>query len=138
MLLLMFEIGGKVLGLPARRVVEVVPSVPLEPFLSSARACVGLAHYRGAQIRIYDLTLHIRGHSARVNLTTRIIVVDGSIGGKITRIGFLAENVTETVNVAVDHALVVDLTSLRSDVPAGYVGALDVDATLAALESPDT
>lgn len=136
MLLLMFEIGGKILGLPARRVVEVVPSIPLEPFLSSSRACVGLANYRGTQIRIYDLTLHIRGQPAVVNLTTRIIVVDGSLGGTAARVGFLAENVTETINVVNDDAMVVDPTSIRSDIPTGRVAALDVDATMASLDLP--
>lgn len=137
MLLLMFEIGGKVLGLPARRVVEVVPSIPLEPFLSSSRACVGLANYRGAQIRIYDLTLHIRGQPAVVNLTTRIIVVDGSHGGMTTRVGFLAENVTETINVLNDDTMMVDPTSIQSEVPSGRVAALDVDATLVSLDLPE-
>ena len=138
MLLLMFEIGGRLLGLPARRVVEVVPSVPLEPYLARAHACVGIANYRGGQIRVYDLTLHICGRPAAASLTTRIIVVDDLRGSTAVRVGLLAENVTETINVKNDAVVIFDPTASRVAVRPDCVAALDIDATLTSFDASET
>lgn len=138
MLLLMFEIGGRLLGLPARRVVEVVPSVPLEPYLARAHACVGIANYRGGQIRVYDLTLHMCGRPAASSLTTRIIVVDDMRGSSAVRVGLLAENVTETINVKNDAVFNFNPVESQTDVRPDCVAALDIDAMLTSFDASES
>lgn len=103
MLLLMLKAGGRPYGLDSRNIVEVLPYVPLDqpPSGRLPQLC-----FHGQSIAVLDLTEHYFGSSVRRVLTTRIVVVSFSTPSLSSKLGLVAEAVTETRQVRGQHVRV--------------------------------
>ena len=101
MMLLMFRVNGNRYGIDVVDVVEVVPCVPLQKLQKSPPNVAGLLNYRGNVIPVVDSSLLLGGMDVKACLSSRIIMVR-SDKMRSSCIGFLAENVTETLKID-DH-----------------------------------
>ncbi len=119
MLVLTFRVDQIVYAVPVKRVIEVVPRVHLRKVPHSPECFLGLLHYRGAAIPVIDLGL-LMGRPACVDrLDTRILLVHSSrAGGLDDRLGLLAEQVNELVEV--DDARMAMSAAFRLNAP--YLG----------------
>lgn len=104
MLVLTFRVGATPYAVPVRQVVEVVPAVALRPVPHSPPCVPGLLHYRGSAVPVVDLGILLGGSPCAERLDTRILLVQGEVGGSASgRIGLLAEGVNDLVAVADDR-----------------------------------
>ena len=102
MLVLTFRVDAVVYAVPVRQVIEVVPRVALRAVPHAPACWLGLLHYRGSALPVLDLGL-LMGRSACVDrLDTRILVVGSAEGGG-QRLGLLAEQVNELIEVSPDR-----------------------------------
>lgn len=107
MLALLLHAGSDRYAVDARRIVEVVPAVPLRAIPAAPPALAGLLEYRGRTIPVVDLSRLLRGEACQALLTTRIAVCDLDAVGQLAaqgpsagrRIGVLAEGVTRLIEV---------------------------------------
>ena len=99
MLLLIVEAGGTRYGLPASRIVEVIP-VPVLRSLPGLPALVtGVFSYHGRVVPVIDLSMLLTGRPAKLLLSTRIVLVSFPPlrPGEPIWLGLLAEHATETL-----------------------------------------
>ena len=98
MLVLTFRVADVPYAVAVRRVVEVVPRVELRALPHAAVYLVGLLRYRGGAVPVVDLGLLMGGAACRERLDTRIILVNGGIGGP-GLLGLVAERVNDVREV---------------------------------------
>lgn len=120
MLILQFQVGPNLYAIDCRRLVEVLPRVPLRRVPHAPPYLVGLLHYRGPVVPVLDLGL-LFGDSASANrLSTRILVADSSPDpDRPALVGLMAERVSELRRVA---ELGADASAVGTSVP--YLGAI--------------
>jgi len=99
MLLLFLKIGGKRYAIDARRVVEVVPFVPLESPTNHVRSCLGNLEFHKTNIPIFDANIFVSGKASQKNLTTRIVILNQKVGYSDIKVGLIAEEINETQRV---------------------------------------
>lgn len=96
MLRIVFRVKDESYGVPAGRVVEVIPRVLLRPVAASPPGIAGLFVYRGTVTPVVDLSLLIAGEPCPDRLSSRIIVL--ALRSRATNgrrlVGLLAEGVT--------------------------------------------
>jgi chemotaxis-related protein WspB len=123
MLLLVFRVAGETYAVEARRVVEVVPRVELRGLPHAPEALAGLFVYRGEMVPVFDLGVLLDDGPSRPLLSTRIILVDARPPSGVpaaTRVGLIAEHVSEVCRVGDDRA-----TSLPASFdPNPYIGPI--------------
>lgn len=96
MLCLLFQVCGCRYAIEVRRVVEVVPRVPLRPLPQAPDFLAGLFDYGGTVVPVIDLGRLFDGEACRSRLSTRIVVVDYPLDAERTRwLGLVAEQVNE-------------------------------------------
>jgi chemotaxis-related protein WspB len=95
MLLLVFQAGRERYGLDVSRIVEVIPAPLLRPVPWAPEHVAGLFDYHGAIVPVIDMSRILAGESARMLLSTRVVLVDYD-GSNV--LGLLAERATETVS----------------------------------------
>ena len=93
MLHLVFQAGSERFGLDVSRIVEVTPVPRLRPVPSAPEYVAGLFDYHGVIVPVIDMSRLLCGESARMLLSTRVVVVDYD-GSNL--LGLLAERATET------------------------------------------
>ena len=100
MQLLTFTIGAEDYAIESRRVVEVLPFVAARPIPRTPDAIRGIFTHRGRLIPLVDLGWLLIDKPLRETLSTRVIVVEFSIGhfsigtgDQRVRLGVAAENV---------------------------------------------
>ena len=93
-----FEVAGEPYGIEAALAVEVVPAVALRPVPGTVPSLAGLLRYRGRIVPVVDLSLAWVGRASARRLSTRIVVCDLP-GSRPSRLGVLAERVTDVVPV---------------------------------------
>jgi len=93
---LTFQLNGRLWGIRANQVREVIPFVALEAAMAgSPPGLRGWAAYRGVQLPVVDLAILAGGVGARDRLSTRILVV--AVAGRPERMaGLLVEQATDT------------------------------------------
>ena len=106
-----FEVACERYGIDARRVVEVVPSVPLRVVPGTVAGIAGLLRFRGGLVPVVDLGLVWAGRPSPSRMSSRIVVCElGAVGGAWTevasqarpRLGILAERVLRVATVDPD------------------------------------
>lgn len=135
--LLLFRIGDARYGLDLRRVSEVVPRATLRELPGAPDYVAGLLDHRGTPLPVIDLCRLSLGRPAADRLGTRIILVDHPAGGRESRLGLVAESVTDTVvhereefvAPGVDFPGGAHLGDVRPDAD-GMLQLVDVDALL--------
>jgi len=102
-LMLLFRLGNSRYAIPVADVVEVAPRVELETLPHAPDYVAGLFSYRGRHAPVIDLCQLTHRRRCVDSFTTRIVMVDFPLrdGNKCT-LGLLAEQVTETVELAPD------------------------------------
>jgi chemotaxis-related protein WspB len=95
MLVLTFRVAEVPYAVAVRRVVEVVPRVPLRAVPHAPAYLAGLLRYRGGAVPVVDLGLLMGSVACSDRLDTRIILVDcGGRGGEgLSLLGLIAERV---------------------------------------------
>ncbi len=96
MLLLTFGVAGCRYAVDVRRVVEVVPRIPLRPIPHAPAFVAGLFNHGGAVVPVIDLGQLLTEKVCPPRLSTRVIVVDYPVVGQGTALlGLVAEDVTD-------------------------------------------
>ena len=133
MLVLTFRISEVAYGVAVKRVVEVVPRVPLREIPHAPNYLMGLLRYRGGAVAVVDLGLLLGGSACRDRLDTRIILVDGGPGSGASFLGLIAERVENVRTVEEARRTVAGLEIGR----APYLGAVyETDEGLLQLLEP--
>jgi chemotaxis-related protein WspB len=91
MLFLKFRIGSASYALNATQIVEVLPLLRITPIPHAPAGIQGLANYRGTPVPVIDLSELTLGQSARLHISTRLILVH--YGEHL--LGLIAEQATE-------------------------------------------
>jgi len=129
MQLLTFTIGAEDYAIESRRVVEVVPCVAARPIPRTPDFIRGVFTHRGRLIPLVDLGWLLIDKPLREALSTRVIVVEFSVGpcsigtgDQRIRLGVAAENV---VSLCSSGQVETSLPSLSTpDAPAPALGRL--------------
>jgi len=99
MLILFLKIGGKRYAIDARRVIEVVPFVPLERPTRHEKSCLGNLEFHKNNIPIFDVNIFVSGKASQKNLTTRIVILNQKVDYSGIKVGLIAEEINETLRV---------------------------------------
>lgn len=94
MLFILFQIGSGRYAIEAKRIVEVLPLLPVQTLPQAPREVAGVLSYRGVPLPVIDLSQAVLGRPSTERLSTRILVVDCSDG---KRVGLIAERANETL-----------------------------------------
>ena len=101
MLFVVFKAGDTRYALDVERVVEVVPRILLQRCPGAPEIVAGLFSYRGTCVPVIDLCRILAGRPCKSNLGSRVIVSRyKAADGRERLVGFLAEVVSETTDVA--------------------------------------
>lgn len=103
-LVVCFEVGGERYGIPAVRVVEVVPAVPLRDVPGTHDGVVGVLRHRGGVVPVVDPSVAWGKGPLPRRLSTRILLCElEPVEGRVaTRLGILGERVTRVANLDPD------------------------------------
>jgi len=111
MLYLVFRIGRDRYALEAKRIVEVIPLLPLTRLPQAPRGIGGVFNYRGQPVPVVDLCELTQGHSASERLSTRIIIIHyPDRSGQPRLLGLVAEQATEILRTEPDQVVAGGLT----------------------------
>ncbi len=141
MVLLLLEAAGVRYGIPASRIVEVLPAVALRPLPGTAAFVAGAFSYHGIIVPVVDLTVLLAGRPARLLLSTRIVLVNPGPRGITAAplLGLLAERVTETITCTAGEFQAPGVPASEAPCaggilvrPEGLIQELDVDRVLTA------
>jgi chemotaxis-related protein WspB len=101
---LLLSVGKQRYAVPCLRVKEVIPDVDLEPEPRAPPWLAGLFNYRGAITPVIDLCQLVSDLPCAERLSSRIVVFEhAGAGGAARPAGLLAERVTETRVLKVQH-----------------------------------
>lgn len=139
MLVLTFEVAGSPFAVAVRRVVEVVPRVPLRAVPHAPEDLAGLLHFRGMAVPVIDLGARLGRGRCADRLNTRIILAEGrphEPGQPVNLVGLVAERVDDVRTVDPAHpALGAELAGRQV---AAYLGAVfQVGERLIQMVEPD-
>jgi chemotaxis-related protein WspB len=98
--MLLFHLGKRQYAIPVSELIEVTPQVRLQTIVQAPDYVAGLFNYRGQHVSVIDLGRVLKHQARRDSFTTRTILVEFPLarGGK-RRLGLLAEQVTETIEI---------------------------------------
>ena len=134
MLVLTFRVNQILYAIPVHQVVEVVPRVALRPVPHAPDCVLGLLRYRGAAVPIIDLGLLLGRSPSADRLDTRILLVHAANDRGLERLGLLAEEVNDLVEV--DAGRMAMRSSLMLSAP--YLGQVyETETGLLQLIDPD-
>ena len=132
-LALLLSAGKQRYAVPCRRVKEVIPGVDLEPEPRAPPWLAGLFNYRGTITPVIDLCQLGSDVRSANRLSTRIVVFEHrAVDGTTRLLGLLAERVTETRLLEVQHRTATrkESDSCFGDVlldEAGMIHGIDLD-----------
>lgn len=141
MLLLIMEAGGTRYGVPASRIVEVIPVPVLRPLPGLPAFVPGVFSYHGSVVPVIDLSALLTGRPARPLLSTRIFLVNFEPlrTSAPVLLGFLAEHATETLTCTREEFQPVGVHGSQApyagDIlirPDGLIQELNLDRVLTA------
>lgn len=142
MLLLMLKAGDARYGVPASRILEVIPVPVLRPLARTPGFVCGVFSYHGTVVPVIDLTALITGQPARLLLSTRILLINFQplqAPGPVL-FGLLAEHATETVTCTREEFQPTGIQGSEAPYtggilvrPYGLIQELDVDRVLTAV-----
>jgi chemotaxis-related protein WspB len=98
MLFLQFQLGQDRYVLDSANVVEVLPLLGIKQIPQAPAGVAGVFNYRGTPVPVIDLSELALGRPARLQMSTRIIIVlypDADGGGH--PLGLIAEKATQTL-----------------------------------------
>lgn len=99
MLFLQFQLDKDRYALDSSQVVEVLPRLDLKQIPQAPTGVAGAFNYRGKPVPVIDLCELALGRPARLQMSTRIIIVNYPDGnGTLHLLGLIAEKATETVH----------------------------------------
>jgi chemotaxis-related protein WspB len=99
MLFLQFQLGAVRYAVEARRVVEVIPLVNIQPLADAPPGVAGLFNYRGRPVPALDLARLTQGRPSEERLSTRILVVQCQGGAGTARLlGLIAEQAVKLLH----------------------------------------
>ncbi len=125
MLFLQFQLGQDHYALDASQVVEVLPLLAIKRIPQAPAGVAGAFNYRGKPVPVIDLSLLTLGRPARLQMSTRILIVRyPDDKGRDHLLGLIAEKATETLRR--DTAAFTD-SGVSSD-NAPYLGPVASDA----------
>lgn len=139
MLLLIVEAGGMRYGVPASRIVEIIPAPVLQPLAGLPGFVPGVFTYHNRLVPVVDLSALLTGQMARPLLSTRMVLVNlrPKQGAAPLILGLLAEHATEMLSCARDEFQAIDSqvrsAPFASEIlvhPDGLVQKLNVDRVL--------
>jgi chemotaxis-related protein WspB len=94
MQLLTFTVAEQAYAIESRRVVEVLPLIPVRPIPHTPNYVLGIFTYRGRLVPLVDLGIRLAAGPLAGRLSTRVIVVETALAGGDPRLlGLVAENV---------------------------------------------
>jgi chemotaxis-related protein WspB len=141
MLMLIVEAGGRRYGVPASRIVEVLPVPVLRPLPGMPAFFPGVFSYHSHIVPVMDLSALLTGRPAPLLLSTRIVLVRAQplrTGGPVL-LGLLAEHATETLACTREEFQPAGVQSRQApyagDIlvrPDGLIQELNVDRVLTA------
>ena len=99
MVILVLEIAGERYGVPARRVLEVIPAPVLRRLPGAPALTRGIFSYHGEIVPVIDLSSLLTGRPSRPLLSTRILIAkfQPSTMAKSFLLGFMAEHATDMI-----------------------------------------
>ena len=99
MLLLLFHVGEDVYAIESSHVVEIIPRIALRKMHHVPEYVAGIFNYRGTIVPVVDLCHLIQGKPSRPYLSTRIMMVNYTIGEVQSQyLGLIAEKITKTID----------------------------------------
>ncbi len=101
MMLLLFKVREDRYGIDVKRIIEIMPNVPLQRIPKVPDYFAGLLNYRGDVVPVVDLSQLIDHCVSKPCLSTRIILIEPE-GDGLRPLGLLAEGATETIKVSED------------------------------------
>lgn len=105
MLMLIFWVEDDRYAVPVHQIVEVVPLVKLRKLAHASGAIAGVLRYRDRLVPVIDLSQVLRHQPSQNHLSTRIVLVNSTLGDALPEpavVGLIAERVVETANYAID------------------------------------
>jgi chemotaxis-related protein WspB len=102
MLCLTFEISENKYAVEAQEVMEVVPPVNLTAMAKAPDYFSGRFNYRGVIVPVIDLRSLMMGFRSKILLSTRIIIVNYPVDGKVYLLGLLCERVMDIIRIKED------------------------------------
>lgn len=99
MLIVRFGLGDRAFGVRARDVREILPLCAARPVPGAPAYVVGEFLLGGGRVPLIDLRHWLDGVPCRVDLATRMLLLDWKGPGGAGPVAFLAERVRETVEV---------------------------------------
>lgn len=97
MLFLLIQLGNDRYALESGQIVEVLPLLTIKKLPQSPTGVAGVMNYRGVPVPVLDLSELAMSRPSRLQLSTRIIVVEMKGGQSETRLlGLITERATET------------------------------------------
>lgn len=125
MLFLLIQLGNDRYALDSRQIVEVLPLLKIKDLPQSPAGVAGVMDYRGKPVPVLDLSELTMDRPSRLQLSTRIIVVELRDDQNETRLlGLIAEHATETMRR--DPADFVSFGVTNNETP--YLGPVVVDS----------
>jgi chemotaxis-related protein WspB len=109
---------------PVHQIVEVVPLVKLRRLAHAPEAIAGVLRYRDRLVPVIDLSQILRHQPSQNHLSTRIVLVNSTLGGALPEpavVGLIAERVVETGNYA------IDLSAQAGGAQVSYLGPILVE-----------
>lgn len=98
MLFLLIQLGNDRYALNSSQIVEVLPLLKIKNLPQSPAGVAGVMDYRGIPVPVLDLSELTMDRPSRLQLSTRIIVVEIKGGPSEKRLlGLIAEHATETM-----------------------------------------
>lgn len=124
MLFLLIQLGNDRYALDSSQIIEVLPLLKIKNLPQSPVGVAGVMDYRGKPVPVLDLSEITMDRPSRLQLSTRIIVVEMRDSQSKTRlIGLIAEHATETMRR--DSTDFVSSGVTNSETP--YLGPVLVD-----------
>jgi chemotaxis-related protein WspB len=103
MLILSLSIGNERYGIEAKRIVEIVPLIPLKKVPLAEKSIKGIFNYRGHPTPVIDLCQLFEQRDCTDSLSTRIIIIEyRALSGLSRPIGLIAEFITDVIKCEIE------------------------------------
>lgn len=99
MLVLLFNIQNERYAIETKRVIEIIPSVPLRQLIMTPPYVAGLLNFRSHNIPVIDISILAGGKPSSEILSTRIVVIEFDVFGELKLLGLKLERATETIKI---------------------------------------
>jgi purine-binding chemotaxis protein CheW len=98
---LTFSLDGETFAVPVEHVSEIIDPLPVTRAPNAGAFAPGLINVRGAIAPFIDLRHRLGMKPAVVGETSRVLVLDLTVGGEATKVAMLADDVDDITETAV-------------------------------------